>query len=460
MQSRFSWSERAAPSGCTVTAGRAPAGPACRPARRGPAARSCCRWRNRPGRPGRRRSAAGPGAPRPPRGRPGRARRAPPATAPPPRAAAGAAARARPARRRSARAGPPLARRRRTVSRSAAAAGSLRRGGGVDHLVDPALDQRERGLQPGQRGLLLRGVLRLEQPAGERLLQRLGVARVDAAHRLLEPGGVDRDAARVGLDGVDQVRAQPRHVREQPLVGGLAQRQVQPHLVGGHLEARAERGDVRRQQRRRAAGGERQADVGRADHLAAPARRSPGRSGCRTSRRRCCASSAAAGRPARPPAPATRRAATIGPPSPASIAAHRVDDLAGDRVDQLAPRRQRRLDPLGAAPGLDRGGPGRRTRRPRPATARPAASRRAPARARPSPTDRSPRRGHGLPGHVARQVPVHRAALVGQQLPEPGEGGADVAAPPPIRAANGSTGWSEPPGPDPESLLVVAAGRG
>ena len=80
-----------------------------------------------------------------------------------------------------------------------------------------------------------------------------------------------RDAARVGVDRVDQVGAQPRHVREQPLVRGLAQGQVEPHLVGRHLEARAERGDVGRQQRRRAGRRERQPDVGRADHLGASA---------------------------------------------------------------------------------------------------------------------------------------------------------------------------------------------
>ena len=47
-------------------------------------------------------------------------------------------------------AGPPAARRRRTASCSLAAAGIRSCGGLADDLVDPALDQRERGLEPGR----------------------------------------------------------------------------------------------------------------------------------------------------------------------------------------------------------------------------------------------------------------------------------------------------------------------
>ena len=46
----------------------------------------------------------------------------------------------------------------------------------ADHVVDPALDQGQRRLQPGQRGLLLGALLGLEQTALQRLLDRLGVA--------------------------------------------------------------------------------------------------------------------------------------------------------------------------------------------------------------------------------------------------------------------------------------------
>ncbi len=50
------------------------------------------------------------------------------------------------------------------------------------------------------------------------------------------------------------------------MVRGLAQRQVEPDLVGGDLQALAEGGDAARQQRGRV--GQRQADVGGADDLA------------------------------------------------------------------------------------------------------------------------------------------------------------------------------------------------
>ena len=46
--------------------------------------------------------------------------------------------------------------------------------------------------------------------------------------------GVDHDAAGVVLDGAEQPGAQPRHVREQPLVRALAQGEVEPDLVVGY----------------------------------------------------------------------------------------------------------------------------------------------------------------------------------------------------------------------------------
>ena len=78
---------------------------------------------------------------------------------------------------------------------------------------------------------------------------------------------VDRDAAGVGVDGVLQLLAQPRHVGEQPLGGGLAQREEQPHLVGGPVEPGGEVGDVLRHEHAGAGRGERQADVGAGDDL-------------------------------------------------------------------------------------------------------------------------------------------------------------------------------------------------
>ena len=59
--------------------------------------------------------------------------------------------------------GPPVARRRRIASASARAVHEPRVRGGRDHGRHPPFHQGERGLQPGERRLLLRGVLRPEQ---------------------------------------------------------------------------------------------------------------------------------------------------------------------------------------------------------------------------------------------------------------------------------------------------------
>ena len=152
-------------------------------------------------------------------------------------------------------AGPPVARRRRDGFAQRLGAGHPVAGGGRDDRVDPALDQGEQRLQPAQRGLLLGCLLRREQPAGQRVLHALRIGRVDLAHRPLDRGHVDRDAAGVGVDRVEQPLAQPRHVGEQALVGGLAQRQVQPDLVLRSLEPLAEG-------RRRSAGPARRRPIG------------------------------------------------------------------------------------------------------------------------------------------------------------------------------------------------------
>ena len=119
----------------------------------------------------------------------------------------------------------------------------------ADDLVDPALDEGERRLEPDQRGLLLGRLLGLEQAALQGLLHRLHVGRVELAHGLLDAGDVDGDAATEVLDGGDQVLAQPRDVGEQPLVRGLAQGQVEQHVVLAHVEAVGELRDVVRDQR-------------------------------------------------------------------------------------------------------------------------------------------------------------------------------------------------------------------
>ena len=141
-------------------------------------------------------------------------------------------------------------------------------GGGRADLVDPALDEGQRRLQAVERGLLAGRRLRAEHAAGQRRLQGGGIGRVDGADGLLELLGVDGDAAGVRLHGPEQVRAQPRHVGHQPCRRGLAQREEEPELLVGHLEALAERGDVARQQHGHRGGEQRQPDVGRAEHLA------------------------------------------------------------------------------------------------------------------------------------------------------------------------------------------------
>src|SRR5581483_10829604 len=79
----------------------------------------------------------------------------------------------------------------------------------ADHLVYPAFDQRQHRLQTLKRCSLRRGLLDLEQATVQRFLYRLDVARVDGADRVLDPAGVNGDAAAVILDQRADVIAQP-----------------------------------------------------------------------------------------------------------------------------------------------------------------------------------------------------------------------------------------------------------
>ncbi len=125
---------------------------------------------------------------------------------------------------------------------------------------------------------------------------------------------------------------------EQPVVSGFAQREVQPDLVLGNLEAGAELGDVLRHQDRCAVRDQGQADVGPGDDLAGEltdalsdlaAEHGPGEllghSDHRASHRLHL----------------FRDGRTRG-----------LDDLACDGLDEPLPGRKRSLHPLGAAPGL------------------------------------------------------------------------------------------------------------
>ena len=264
-----------------------------------------------------------------------------------------------------------------------------------------------------------------------------------------------RDAAGVGGDRVDEVRAQPRHVREQPLVRRLAQRQVEPHLVGGHLEPGAERGDVGGQQRRRAGRRERQPDVGRArppraasapmawpiwvPNIAPPMLRII-----------CCSGPASAAA-----CSGIAPSWAIGPPSPASIVPIESTTLpatgstSSRHAGSVASTHSARLQALTAT--CRRGNAVA-------SSSHSSASRIASSTCSRSAVGDRPvaGRGHGLPGDVARQVPVDRAALVGQQLRRAGRRPRRCRRPPPISAENGSAGWSPAPA---RRGLVVVVGR-
>ena len=208
---------------------------------------------SRAGRRGRRRSAAGRGASTRRRGprRPGGCAASP--TAWRRRAAGAAAARGRPAWRRSARRDrrrrgggvrPPGAWRR---------SASARRWPGRRPRRPSPRPARARSRAAASAAFWAGESGELEHAALEQLLHRLGVGRVDAAHllldRLLDAVDVDLDALGVVRDRADQVVAQPRDVGEEPLVGGLAQREVEQHVVVGDVEPLGEGGDVGRHQR-------------------------------------------------------------------------------------------------------------------------------------------------------------------------------------------------------------------
>ena len=140
-------------------------------------------------------------------------------------------------------------------------------GGLVDDLVDPALDEREDRLEPDQRRLLRWRLLGSNSPPSSASWSAAGFvgSMPDSFDSML--ADVDGGAAAVVLHGREEVGAEPRHVREQPLVGGLAEGEIEPDVVLGHVEALGEGGDVGRQQRGPAGGREREPDVGGAEHL-------------------------------------------------------------------------------------------------------------------------------------------------------------------------------------------------
>ena len=242
-------------------------------------------------------------------------------------------------------AGPPAARRRRKVSRERgprrAAACALAR---VDHVADPALDQGERGLQPGQRGLLRGRVVGAEDALDAELAHRLGVGRVDAADRLLDRLPVDRDAARVRLDR-RRARARAATARARRGAGGPPRAAPRRGVPGPR------RSPGPRRTRAMLAGTSAAVPAGPSGSPMSPAESTSSASE---------PSALPSWPPKRAPPDAWSSIAAIGPSwartSLGHQVAHGVGHLRRDRVAQLPPDVEGVGDPVGAAPGLERSG--------------------------------------------------------------------------------------------------------
>ena len=261
------------------------------------------------GRRGRRRSAAGRGA----------SRRASRASGPGGSAASPTASEASRSRRgRSSRptsaanvcsAGPPAARRRRTASCSLAGGRHPVGGGLADDLVDPALDQRERDLEPVSAACWAGVFSGSNSPPSSASCIASGLRRVDArasAPRSLWSMSMV-DAAAVVLDRA-RSGARAATARARTAAGG------RPRAARGRAARRPRRRRARRRTPRRwparsaalPAGPSGQADVGGAEHLAGERAERLRRPGCRTSRRRPCRACRSAGRPSPGPPRAAR----------------------------------------------------------------------------------------------------------------------------------------------------------
>ena len=316
-------------------------------------------------------------------------------------------------------AGPPDARRRRSVSRSASADG--RRGSAAACTTASTQPSTSASAVSSRASAAFcSGVSSgWNMPCWSAVLQLLGILRVELADHVLQLGGVDLDPARVPLDRAEQMRAQPRHVGEEPLVGGLAQGEIQPHLLLRHAQVLAER-------RRCSPAAARPCRPGRAAGRCRssrrprpPARPRPARSACRTSRRPWSASCRSAG----PPWPASPRAAHR--PWPCRRARRPGRPAPSTRAGSPRPT------PRGSTPRRSPRRTAATSRRP--ATGRPAARPPRPRCARPGRRSRPWCRpavpwDDRLAGDLLGHVPVHRAALVREHLAELLEGGAQVVA--------------------------------
>ena len=100
-----------------------------------------------------------------------------------------------------------------------------------DDIVDPPLDKRKERLETGNGRPLLARVLGLEQARGHEALEGLRIGEVNVGHHLLQALGIDANAARVLLDRTDHAGTKPRNMREEPLVGRLAQREIETDVA-------------------------------------------------------------------------------------------------------------------------------------------------------------------------------------------------------------------------------------
>ena len=133
--------------------------------------------------------------------------------------------------------------------------------------LDPALHERQQRLQLLQ-GLHLGGrLLRGEHARLQRRADRLGVGGIDLGDRLLDGAGVDPYLAGVGLDGAQQLAAQPRHMGVQARGGRLAHGQEHAHLLGLDLQALGEGRRIGRYERGAGLSFQRQPDVGGGEGL-------------------------------------------------------------------------------------------------------------------------------------------------------------------------------------------------
>ena len=157
--------------------------------------------------------------------------------------------------------------------------------------------------------------------------------------RLLDLGGVDRDASAVVGDRGDDVVAQPGRVQEEPLVRALAQHQVEQHVGLVDTESLGEFGGVAQHDRRPVVLGDREPEVAAGDDLLGqPADGLPD----------LLAEQGAADLVEHPDHRSGHRRCLGG-----HRLAHRGGDALGDRLDQSLPDRHALLDPLGAAPRGD-----------------------------------------------------------------------------------------------------------